>query len=67
MERINELLDEVIKICEVEGIPFMSVYGKDVIHVNDFQPADTPERLKKTFNTLMAGTKQTKRVIEIQG
>lgn len=65
-KRLDELLDEVISVCESEGIPFVSAYGRDVINVADFQPASTPDRLKKTFNTLMSGAKQTKRRVEIQ-
>lgn len=65
-EQLNTLLDEAIKVCESEGIPFVAAYGLDVINVADFQPASTPDRLKRTFNALMSGVKQTKRRVEIQ-
>jgi hypothetical protein len=70
MERqndFNELLGEIVRICEAEKIPFIATYSiGSTVHVVDFQTVNMPDRLKKTITTLMQGVKQTKHVIEIQ-
>jgi hypothetical protein len=66
MEKVKEMLNQVVNECEKEGIPFLAACGLDKIFICEYAPDNTPIRLVKARTTLLNTTAQVKRQIEIE-